>query len=110
MRALGHVEGLPFDVLNRGITWDWEAFPQFMDAAAARQPSLNLAFIAPLTPFRHFVMGEASMERAANPQETAEIARLIGEAGHAGAPGFPSTTLHPHTGLQRESLACPNPS
>ena len=38
-----------------------------MDAAAARKPSLNLAFIAPLTPFRHYVMGEASMERAATP-------------------------------------------
>ena len=46
MRDLVNVEGIPFDVLNKGITWDWETFPQFMDAAAARQPSLNLAFIA----------------------------------------------------------------
>ena len=65
MKDLVNVEGIPFDVLNKGITWDWETFPQFMDAAAARKPSLNLAFIAPLTPFRHYVMGEASMERAA---------------------------------------------
>src|SRR5229473_2323498 len=85
MRDLVNVEGIPFDVLNQGITWDWETFPQFMDAAAARSPSLNLAFIAPLTPFRHYVMGEASMERAANPEETAKIARLIGEAVDAGA-------------------------
>ena len=73
MRDLVNVEGIPFDVLNKGITWDWETFPQFMDAAAARKPSLNLAFIAPLTPFRHYVMGEASMERAATPEETAQI-------------------------------------
>ena len=51
MKDLVNVEGIPFDVLNKGITWDWETFPQFMDAAAARKPSLNLAFIAPLTPF-----------------------------------------------------------
>ena len=49
MRDLVNVEAIPFDVLNMGITWDWETFPEFMDAAAARKPSLNLAFIAPLT-------------------------------------------------------------
>src|SRR5213076_8402 len=74
MKDLVNVEGIPFDVLNKGITWDWETFPEFMDAAAARNPSLNLAFIAPLTPFRHYVMGEASMERAATPEETHKIA------------------------------------
>src|SRR5512133_1648361 len=43
MKDLVNVEGIPFDVLNKGITWDWETFPEFMDAAAARKPSLNLA-------------------------------------------------------------------
>src|SRR5262249_35480018 len=74
MRDLVNVEGFPFDVLNKGITWDWEPFPQFMEAAARRRPSLNLAFLAPLTPFRHYVMGEASIERAATAEETAKIA------------------------------------
>ena len=110
MRDLVNVEGIPFDVLNKGITWDWETFPQFMDAAAARQPSLNLAFIAPLTPFRHYVMGEASLERAATAEETAEIARLIGEAVDAGALGFSSTTLNQHLGFEGKPLACRNAS
>jgi hypothetical protein len=34
-----------------------------MDAAAKRGSGINLGFLAPLTPFRHFVMGEESMER-----------------------------------------------
>ena len=110
MKDLVNVEGIPFDVLNRGITWDWETFPEFMDAAAARKPSLNLAFIAPLTPFRHYVMGEASMERAANPEETAKIAKLIGEAVDAGALGFSSTTLNQHMGFEGKPLACRNAS
>ena len=110
MKDLVNVEGIPFDVLNRGITWDWETFPQFMDAAAARKPSLNLAFIAPLTPFRHYVMGEASMDRAATPEETATIARLIGEAVDAGALGFSSTTLNQHMGFEGKPLACRNAS
>lgn len=110
MKDLVNVEGIPFDVLNKGITWDWETFPQFMDAAAARQPSLNLAFIAPLTPFRHYVMGEASMERAATAEETAQIAKLIGEAVDAGALGFSSTTLNQHMGFEGKPLACRNAS
>src|SRR5216684_1993625 len=110
MRDLVNVEGIPFDVLNQGITWDWETFPQFMDAAAARKPSLNLAFIAPLTPFRHYVMGEASMERAATGEETARIATLIGEAIDAGALGFSSTTLNQHMGFEGKPLACRNAS
>jgi N-acyl-D-amino-acid deacylase len=110
MRDLVNVEGIPFDVLNQGITWDWETFPEFMDAAARRKPSLNLAFIAPLTPFRHYVMGEASIERAANVEETAKIAALIGEAVDAGALGFSSTTLNQHMGFEGKPLACRNAS
>src|SRR6266567_902577 len=77
MRDLVNVEAIPFDVLNMGITWDWETFPEFIEAAARRSPSLNLGFLAPLTPFRHYVMGEASMERAATPDETAKIKALL---------------------------------
>src|SRR5438132_5004553 len=80
MRDLVNVEAIPFEVLAAGITWDWETFPQYMDAAAKRKSALNLAFLAPLTPLRHYVMGEASMERAASPTEMAQIAQRLGEA------------------------------
>jgi N-acyl-D-amino-acid deacylase len=110
MRDLVNVEAIPFEVLNAGITWDWETFPQYMQAAAQRKPALNLAFLAPLTPFRHYVMGEASMERAATAGETAEIKALLGEAMDAGAFGFSSTLLNQHLGYQGRPLACRNAS
>src|SRR5690349_10856234 len=78
MRDLVNVEAIPFEVLDAGITWDWETFPQYLDAAERRKPALNLAFLAPLTPFRHYVMGEASMERSASQQETQQIKTLLG--------------------------------
>jgi len=106
MRDLVNVEAIPYEVLARGITWDWESFPEYLDAAARRGPALNLAFLAPLTPFRHFVMGEESMERAASPAETARIAALLGEAVDAGAFGFSSTILNQHLGFQGRPLAC----
>jgi N-acyl-D-aspartate/D-glutamate deacylase len=110
MRDLVNVEAIPFDVLNMGITWDWETFPDFIEAAARRRPSLNLGFLAPLTPFRHYVMGEASMERAATPDETARIKTLLGEAIDAGAFGFSTTILNQHVGFQGRPLACRNAS
>src|SRR5882724_11298312 len=110
MRDLVNVEAIPFAVLNAGITWDWETFPQYLDAAARRRPSLNLAFLAPLTPFRHYVMGEASMERAATASETSQIKHLLSEAIDAGAFGFSSTLLNQHLGYQGRPLACRNAS
>ena len=110
MRDLVNVEAIPFDVLNMGITWDWETFPEFIEAAGRRRPSLNLGFLAPLTPFRHYVMGEASMERAATPDETAQIKALLGEAINAGAFGFSTTILNQHVGYQGRPLACRNAS
>jgi N-acyl-D-aspartate/D-glutamate deacylase len=110
MRDLVNVEAIPFEVLAAGITWEWESFPQYMQAAARRHPALNLAFLAPLTPFRHYVMGEASMERAASPPEILEIKSLLGEAMDAGAFGFSSTLLNQHLGYQGRPLACRNAS
>ncbi len=110
MRDLVSVEGIPFDVLNAGITWDWESFPEFMDAAARRPSALNLGFLAPLTPFRHFVMGEESMERAANEEETAAIKKLLKEAVNEGAFGFSTTTFNQHMGYKGRPLACRNAS
>ena len=103
---LVNVEGIPARVLNSGITWDWETFPSYMDAAAKRGSSLNLGFLAPLTPFRHYVMGEDSMDRAATPEETARITALLSEAVAAGARGFSTTTGRQHVGYKGRPLAC----
>ena len=110
MRDLVSVEGIPFDVLNTGITWDWESFPDYIAAAARRPSALNLAFLAPLTPFRHYVMGEASMERAATIEETAKIKALLRGAVDAGAFGFSTTTFNQHMGYEGRPLACRNAS
>src|SRR3954466_689377 len=85
------VEAIPFDVLAAGITWDWESFPQYLDAAERRRPALNLAFLVPLTPLRHYVMGEASLARAADL-------------------GFSRPLLNQHLGYQGRPLACRNAS
>ena len=103
---LVNVEAIPFDALSKGIRWEWETFPEFIAAAERRGAGINLAFLAPLTPFRHYVMGDESMEREATPDETARIAGLLREAVDAGAFGFSTTTLPQHIGYQGRPLAC----
>lgn len=107
---LVNVEGIPVDVLEQGIRWEWETFPEYMAAAARHPTSINLGFLAPLTPLRHFVMGEASMERAANEAEIAALKAVIKEAVSAGALGFSTSNLLQHIGYQGRPLACRNAS
>src|SRR5579885_825264 len=103
---LVNVESIPFEVLSKGVSWDWESFPSYMAAAERRGSAINLGFIAPLTPFRHSVMGEESMERAATAEETARIAALLREAVAAGALGFSTTIGKQHIGFRGRPLAC----
>ena len=102
---LTNVESIPMDVLVRGIQWEWESFPEYMDAVERRSLGINIGFFAPLSPFRHAVMGEASMERAATSTETAKIAVLIKEAVVAGAFGFSSSNVKSHVGYKGRPFA-----
>jgi N-acyl-D-amino-acid deacylase len=103
---LVNVEAIPFEVLGKGVTWDWTTFPEYMDAAAKRGSGINLGFMAPLTPFRHWVLGEESMERAATPEERAQIKGMIKEAVAAGAFGFSTTNVAQHIGYKGRPIAC----
>lgn len=103
---LVHVEAIPYDVLNEGLTWDWETFPQYMDAAGRRGLGINAGFLAALSPFRQWVMGDDAMERAASTEETAHIRALLHEAIGAGAFGFSLTVMPQHLGYKAQPLAC----
>ncbi|MGH7916217.1 MAG: N-acyl-D-amino-acid deacylase family protein [Candidatus Binataceae bacterium] len=107
---LVNVEAIPFEVLSKGIKWEWETFPEYLDAAERRGSGINLGFLAPLTPFRHYVMGEESMEREATKAETAQIKAILKEAVAAGAFGFTTSTAPQHIGYKGRPLACRNAS
>ncbi|HEY2107980.1 MAG TPA: amidohydrolase family protein, partial [Candidatus Binataceae bacterium] len=103
---LTNLEAIPFDVLQAGLTWDWETFPSYMDAAARRRSAINLGFFAPLTPFRHWAMGRDSLERAATPQELERIRDALRGAMEAGALGFSTSVSNIDIGYEGKPLAC----
>lgn len=103
---LVHVEAIPYEVLTRGLPWDWESFPQYMNAIGQRGVGINVGFLAALSPFRQFVMGDDSMGREATPTETEQIKTLLRESLAAGALGFSLTVMPQHLGYKAQPLAC----
>ncbi len=98
LRNLTQVEGMSIDVLRAGIEWDFETFPQYLDALDARGCMLNVAAFLGHSSLRTWVMGDAALERAANEAETAAMANLVEEAMRAGAVGFATSTAPQHNG------------
>ena len=110
MQDLVNVEAIPYDVMKAGIDWQWESYGQYLDAVDRRGLGINVAGLVAFTPLRHYVMGEASFERAATADEIATMRHLLGEAIQAGAFGFTTTTSRNHVGYQGRPLACRNAS
>mgnify|MGYP001204045088 CR=1 FL=1 len=110
MWDLVNVEAIPFDVMQRGIDWQWESHAQYLDALQKRGMGINVASMAALTPLRHYVMGEESFERAATENEIVDMQRLFRDAMRAGVFGLSSTILNNHIGYEGRPLACRNAS
>lgn len=83
------VEDIPGIVMTDGLTWEWESYPEYLDAVAARPHDINMASYLPHAPLRLFVMGErASSGEPATARDRAQMAQLAAEAMAAGAVGF----------------------
>jgi N-acyl-D-aspartate/D-glutamate deacylase len=106
MWDLVNVEAIPFEVMERGINWQWETHAEYLDALQKAGLGINVASLAALTPLRHYVIGEESFDRAATETEIAEMQRLFREAMRAGAFGLTSTILNNHIGYEGRPLAC----
>jgi N-acyl-D-aspartate/D-glutamate deacylase len=102
---LVNVEALPHEVLMNGVNWEWESFPEYMDAIARHGTGLNTGFLVPLSALRFYVIGEAAAERAATAEETAQMAALFHQAMMAGAYGFSLSLAPQHIGFQGRPLA-----
>jgi len=99
------VEGMESAVLKAGIQWDWETFPEYMDAAQRRGSGPNLAFLVPLAPVRTYVLGLEGPDRAATADETKQIVNLLTEAVDAGAWGWSTTAIRSHVGFHGKPLS-----
>jgi N-acyl-D-amino-acid deacylase len=91
------VEDIPGAALVEGIRWEWESFPEYLDALAARPRILDVGAQVPHGALRAYVMGErGAKDEAATGHDIARMASLVREALGAGALGFSTsrTLLH----------------
>lgn len=95
--VMAGVEDIPGVVMVDGLPWQWETFPEFLDAVASRQRDIDVAAFLPHSPLRVYVMGRRGVDREpATDEDLAMMRKLAAEAVHAGALGFASSrfTLH----------------
>jgi N-acyl-D-aspartate/D-glutamate deacylase len=92
------VEDIPGTALAEGLTWDWETFPDYLDALGRRQFAVDVGAQVPHAALRAFVMGErgADAEATASPAEIATMRRLTAEGLQAGAIGFTTSRTYVH--------------
>ena len=98
LRALTHVEGMSLEALRAGVRWDFETYPQYLDAMERRGVVPNVASFVGHSSVRTYVLGTDATKRAATAPEVAEMRRLVLEAVRAGAIGFATSTLEQHNG------------
>ena len=83
------VEDIPGVVMTTGLTWDWETYPEFLNALDARPHDINIASYLPHSALRVYVMGErASHGAKATAEDTEKMGKITAEAIQAGAVGF----------------------
>lgn len=110
MGDLVNVEGIPQNVMEAGIDWQWGHFGEYMDAMDRRGLGINVAAMVAMTPLRHYAMGEASLSRAADAHEIAAMTAAFSGAMEAGAFGYSTTREGVHVGYQGKPVACRNAS
>ena len=98
MRNLTQVEGMSFEVLQRGIRWEFETFAEYLAQLRRQGSAVNLAGYVGHSSLRTWVMGADANRREANADEIDQMAALVREAMAAGAVGLASSTSPAHNG------------
>ena len=92
------VEDIPGSALHEGIEWDWETFPEFLNAIEKKDFVMDLGFMMGHGPLRSYVMGYERCQNQVDASETEinKMSELVTEAINAGALGFSTsrTILH----------------
>jgi len=99
------VEDIPGPVLAEGLKWDWESFPDFLDALEKMPRTIDVAAQLPHHPLRVYAMGDRAIRR--EPATAADIGlmrKLTEEAIRAGAFGFTTSRTNAHKTTQGEMV------
>jgi N-acyl-D-aspartate/D-glutamate deacylase len=99
------VEDIPGPVLAEGLTWEWESFPDYLDALDRMPRTIDVAAQVPHHPLRVFAMGERAIRREpATADDIALMRELTQQAVAAGAFGFTTSRTNAHKTVRGEMV------
>ena len=90
---------MDLNALLTGTRWEFESFPEYLDALDRNRPYANVGVLAGHSTIRSAVMGEdASHRKQPTPAELRRMQEIVREALKAGAAGFASSFSPNHSG------------
>jgi len=97
MLTMVRTEAIPLRAMQAAMKFDWETYPEFMDALDRQPKGINLLPYVPMNPLLGYVMGidESKTGRMPTDKEHAEMRRVLNEAMDAGACGWSAQRLKP---------------
>jgi len=99
------VEDIPGAALSEGLTWDWETFPEYLDALERREFAVDVAAMVAHGPVRAYVMGDrGANNEPATSDDIAQMAEIVAEAVEAGAMGFSTSRTIAHRAMNGEPV------
>ena len=99
------VEDIPEIVLTEGLSWDWETFPEYLDALERRPRDVDVGAYLPHSPLRVYVMGDRAIRReAATGEDLTKMQKLVREAMEVGALGFATSRVTSHRNSRGEAI------
>ncbi|MSO77878.1 MAG: D-aminoacylase [Alphaproteobacteria bacterium] len=99
------VEDIPGAALHEGLKWDWQSFPEFLDALERMPRTIDIAAQMPHHPLRVFAMGERAIRHErATADDIQLMHRLTLEAMQAGAFGFTTSRTESHKTTRGENV------
>ena len=97
------VEDIPGTALSEGIQWDWESFPEYLDALERMPRALNIGTHLPHAAVRAYVMQER-LHGLATAEDLDAMREILRSSLRAGALGFSTGRTAGHTDVHGEPV------